>query len=61
MLVGWGGNNGTTVTATILANKHNICWRTREGIQTPNYIGSIVRASTRMSELPICFCCFLNR
>ncbi|OAV95651.1 hypothetical protein PTTG_04171 [Puccinia triticina 1-1 BBBD Race 1] len=46
MLVGWGGNNGTTVTATILANKHNICWRNREGIQTPNYIGSIVRAST---------------
>ncbi|KAA1115809.1 Myo-inositol-1-phosphate synthase [Puccinia graminis f. sp. tritici] len=46
MLVGWGGNNGTTVTATILANKHNISWRTREGIQTPNYIGSIVRAST---------------
>jgi len=46
MLVGWGGNNGTTVTATILANKHDISWRTREGIQTPNYIGSIVRAST---------------
>ncbi|KAH9454734.1 hypothetical protein MJO28_007744 [Puccinia striiformis f. sp. tritici] len=46
MLVGWGGNNGTTVTATILANKHNISWRNREGIQTPNYIGSIVRAST---------------
>ncbi len=29
MLVGWGGNNGTTVTASILANKHNITWRTK--------------------------------
>lgn len=46
MLVGWGGNNGTTLTATVLANKHNICWHTREGVQTPNYIGSLVRAST---------------
>ncbi|MBW0468764.1 hypothetical protein O181_008479 [Austropuccinia psidii MF-1] len=46
MLVGWGGNNGTTLTATVLANKHNISWHTRDGIQTPNYIGSLVRAST---------------
>lgn len=46
MLVGWGGNNGTTLTATILANKHNITWNTKSGIQTPNYIGSLVRAST---------------
>lgn len=46
MLVGWGGNNGTTLSATILANKHNISWSTREGTQTPNYLGSLVRAST---------------
>ncbi|KAG0151429.1 hypothetical protein CROQUDRAFT_667978 [Cronartium quercuum f. sp. fusiforme G11] len=46
MLVGWGGNNGTTLTATWLANKYNISWQTREGVQTPNYIGSLVRAST---------------
>lgn len=46
MLVGWGGNNGTTLSATILANKHNISWSTREGVQTPNYLGSLVRAST---------------
>lgn len=46
MLVGWGGNNGTTLTATWLANKHHISWHTREGVQTPNYIGSLVRAST---------------
>lgn len=46
MLVGLGGNNGTTLTATILANRHNISWGTTNGIQTPNYIGSLVRAST---------------
>ncbi len=46
MLVGLGGNNGTTVLATHFANKHNIWWRTKNGIQQPNYIGSLVRAST---------------
>ena len=46
MLVGWGGNNGTTLSATILANKHSMSWSTREGTQNANYIGSLVRAST---------------
>jgi myo-inositol-1-phosphate synthase len=46
MLVGLGGNNGTTVVATVLANRHNIAWHTKEGLQQPNYIGSLVRAST---------------
>lgn len=46
MLVGWGGNNGTTLTATIHANRENITWRTKEGVQVPNYIGSLIRAST---------------
>lgn len=31
MLVGWGGNNGSTVTAGILANVHKMSWPTREG------------------------------
>ena len=44
MMVGWGGNNGSTVTATILANKHNICWSSKRGAHSPNYIGSLVRA-----------------
>ena len=26
LLVGWGGNNGCTVTGGILANKNNISW-----------------------------------
>ncbi|TCD69382.1 Myo-inositol-1-phosphate synthase [Steccherinum ochraceum] len=46
MLVGMGGNNGSTLCATILANRHNISWHTKSGIQQPNYIGSLLRAST---------------
>ncbi|KAJ2788233.1 Myo-inositol-1-phosphate synthase [Coemansia interrupta] len=46
MLVGWAGNNGTTVTASILANKKNISWETRKGTQEPNYFGSVMMAST---------------
>ncbi|KAI9024311.1 hypothetical protein CLU79DRAFT_100884 [Phycomyces nitens] len=46
MMVGWGGNNGTTLTASILAHKRNITWRTKSGVQTPNYFGSLTQAST---------------
>lgn len=31
MLVGWGGNNGTTVTAAVLANKLGLSWMTKTG------------------------------
>ena len=33
MLIGWGGNNGSTITACVLANKLGLSWRTKEGIQ----------------------------
>uniref|UniRef100_A0A8D0CHX1 inositol-3-phosphate synthase n=2 Tax=Scleropages formosus TaxID=113540 RepID=A0A8D0CHX1_SCLFO len=46
MLVGWGGNNGTTVTAAVLANKLGLSWRTRTGVKTANYFGSLLQAST---------------
>merc|ERR1719399_1657805 len=46
MLVGWGGNNGCTVTAGILANKKNLTWRTKEGTHASNYWGSLTQAST---------------
>ncbi|THU98029.1 inositol-3-phosphate synthase [Dendrothele bispora CBS 962.96] len=46
MMIGMGGNNGTTLCATILANRHNIVWHTKNGVQQPNYIGSMLRAST---------------
>lgn len=46
MLVGWGGNNGTTVTAATIANKMKMSWRTKEGLHKANYFGSITQAST---------------
>lgn len=46
MLVGWGGNNGTTVTAGIIANRRNLVWETKEGPREANYYGSVVMAST---------------
>ncbi|KAK5120490.1 hypothetical protein LTR85_006145 [Meristemomyces frigidus] len=46
MLVGWGGNNGTTVTAGILANRRKLEWETREGLRAANYYGSVVMSST---------------
>jgi len=46
MLVGWGGNNGTTVTAGIIANRRGLVWETREGPRAANYYGSVVMGST---------------
>lgn len=46
MLVGWGGNNGTTVTAGIIANKRNLVWETKQGERAANYYGSVIMSST---------------
>nr|XP_015220819.1 PREDICTED: inositol-3-phosphate synthase 1 [Lepisosteus oculatus] len=46
MLVGWGGNNGTTVTAAVLANRLGLSWRTKTGWKKANYFGSLLQAST---------------
>ncbi|KAK8753455.1 hypothetical protein OTU49_004544 [Cherax quadricarinatus] len=46
MLVGLGGNNGTTVTAAILANRLGLSWHTKDGLKSANYLGSITQAST---------------
>lgn len=46
MLVGWGGNNGSTLTAAIEANRRHLEWRTKTGAQTANWYGSITQAST---------------
>ena len=46
MLVGWGGNNGSTCTAGILANKNAMEWETKEGKHKANYFGSLTQAST---------------
>lgn len=44
--VGWGGNNGSTVTGAIFANRHNISWQTRDAVHIPNYNGSLTQATT---------------
>lgn len=46
MLVGWGGNNGTTVTAGIIANRRGLVWETKNGPRAANYYGSVVMGST---------------
>lgn len=46
MLVGWGGNNGTTVTGAIIANRCGMQFRTKEGTVKANYFGSVTQSST---------------
>jgi myo-inositol-1-phosphate synthase len=46
MLVGIGGNNGTTFVAGVLANKMKMTWNSKEGVQESNWLGSITQAST---------------
>jgi len=46
MLVGLGGNNGSTLVASVIANREGISWETRTGLKTPNYYGSITQSST---------------
>lgn len=46
MLVGWGGNNGSTLTAALEANRRQLQWRKRTGVQKANWYGSITQAST---------------
>ena len=46
MFVGWGGNNGTTCTAGVLANRHNLKWETKRGEVQANYHGSLTQCST---------------
>jgi myo-inositol-1-phosphate synthase len=46
MMVGWGGNNGSTLTACVAANRRRLTWRTKRGTQAANYFGSVMLAST---------------
>jgi len=45
MLVGLGGNNGSTVVGGVIANKLGMTWKTRRGEQAANYFGSMTQAS----------------
>jgi len=46
LLVGWGGNNGTTVTGAVIANRLGLSWKKRSNDYTANYFGSLTQAST---------------
>ena len=46
LMVGFGGNNGTTILGGLLANKHKITWETKKGEQTANMYGSMTQCST---------------
>jgi myo-inositol-1-phosphate synthase len=58
MLVGYGGNNGTTFNAALISNKLHakflkgepdgvdFSWRTREATKTPNFYGSMTQSAT---------------
>ena len=42
MLVGWGGNNGSTVTACVLANKLGVSWRTKQGTRVSPFLQNLI-------------------
>ncbi|EMG49206.1 Inositol-3-phosphate synthase, partial [Candida maltosa Xu316] len=46
LLVGIGGNNGTTLVGATVANKNNISFENKEGVVKPNYYGSVTQSST---------------
>lgn len=54
MLVGWGGNNGTTLTAGVLANKQKLSWKTKTGEKKANYFGSLTQCVTSHVGLEYC-------
>ena len=58
MLVGWGGNNGSTVTATILANKLNMSWKTKHGAKVINAVKVLVMKLCRSQDTIVC-CVYL--
>ncbi|CAL8109333.1 unnamed protein product [Orchesella dallaii] len=46
MMVGWGGNNGTTFTGMCLANKHNLTWHSKVGEHKADFLGSVSMIGT---------------
>jgi myo-inositol-1-phosphate synthase len=46
MIVGLGGNNGTTLTAGVIANRRHLTWDTKIGPQSANYYGSLTQCAT---------------
>jgi myo-inositol-1-phosphate synthase len=46
MMIGIGGNNGTTILGGIIANREKISWHTKMGLKHANMLGSMTQSST---------------
>ena len=46
LMVGFGGNNGSTILGGLLANKNKLTWQTKKGQQCANMLGSMTQSST---------------
>lgn len=46
LMVGFGGNNGSTILGGIIANKNNVTWNTKKGEQKATMYGSMTQCST---------------
>lgn len=47
LIVGFGGGNGVTIAAGVLANKKNISWEGPTGRNSPNYLGCITQLPSK--------------
>lgn len=55
MLVGWGGNNGSTITAAVLANKLGLSWNTKLGVKVSSVLVFCSVYSEGGRERPLCY------
>lgn len=46
MIVGLGGNNGSTFVGGLIANREKLSWHTKRGPVSANYYGSATQCST---------------
>lgn len=46
LLVGLGGNNGTTLVSAVESNKQQVIFNTKDGEKKANYFGSVTQSST---------------
>ena len=46
LMVGLGGNNGSTILGGLLANKNKVVWNTKKGEQKATMYGSMTQCST---------------
>lgn len=46
LMVGFGGNNGSTILGGLLANKNQVTWNTKKGEQRASMYGSMTQCST---------------